>query len=583
MTRVILVGDGVVARRWAALIERSPRLELARHVALRDLDAALEGTPDATVAAAVPPRAALEVVQRLIQHERAGLVPSPWFRGLARMVDNDGPAKAWGAIQVASGWNTLPGVRWLSRQVAGARHVSLEIGGVPGCDDGDLWEVLTRAAAVLRRWTGDGRVTQLRSRGTAELEFTVEGRVSANLRLRTQGPRLSGVVDGAAGRRWRLDWQPDRETRERSAGRREADRHVPDADVRALHQLLDPNAAGGDSLRRAADDARWMEREFSDLRLPISRRALAHSTRIRGQRPTDLPGALGLRGPALDAPTPADALSVELPTLPLELAALRAGIKPVAFLTLKPSEEAAVRDAVTDFTVERRERGVLVEAQDQWIDDRDRGERRVELYISADPDAAATTARLQAEGDPSRSITELGALMGYPACCVQAFASLDDRSNNSRNRYWTAACTEHPGPWPWELNNLFATLVPFFPCSYRCEAALAYARATLAEAEREQPGLTARLRHVLARPVLYFDHEHQVVIEPTAEYDGSPGPVPIAGATVPTWVSAAMARFARAIGASGRLELTDAELRLGTQTLHRTDPALGLVAPFGTG
>ena len=576
MTSVILVGNGVVARRWEALIRRSPRLELAERVGRGGLEAALGRFPEASVAAAVPPRAALEVAERLAQHERAGLVPSPWFRGLAQLET----ARAHGSVQVASGWNTLPGIRWISRHAAGAQRVSLEIGGVPGCDAGDLWEVLTRAVPVIRRLMGDGHVTELRPRGTAELELTVGGPVHGSVRLRTRGPRLSCVVD-RAGRRWRLDWQPDRETRE-GGGRREGVRTVPDADVRGLHQLLDPAAAGGDSILQAADDARWMLREVPNLRLPISRRALAHSTRVREQRPTALLDALGLRGPTLAASAPAERITVELPKLPLELAALRAGIKPVAFLTLKPEEERAVLDAVPDYAVERRERGVLVQAQDRWVDDRSRGEPRVELYISSDPAAAKKAAHLQAEGDPSRSIAELGALMGYPECCVRSFASLDDRSNNSRNRYWSAAGTRGTGPWPWELNNLFVALVPFYPCSYQCTAALAYARATLAQAETSHPGLTARVRQVLARPVLYFDHEHQVILEPTADLGEASEPVMVGGAAVPPWTQPAMAEFAAAIGAAPSLELTDAELRIGPQTLARTDPALGFLAPFAT-
>ncbi|MCX4243662.1 DUF483 domain-containing protein [Paraliomyxa miuraensis] len=311
-------------------------------------------------------------------------------------------------------------------------------------------------------------------------------------------------------------------------------------------------------------------------------RALVRSPRVETEQPTETDplGTLGLRGHVPRSPAPAPPVAVELPSWPLELAALRAGVKPVAFLTLRPADEAAVRDAAAGYAVERRERRVLVEAQDRWIDDRTRGEPRVELYISADPAAAARAAHLQADGDPSRSIGELGRLMGYPDCCVRAFASLDDRSNNSRNRHWTAARTTEAGAWPWELNNLFVAVIPFFPCSYRCSGALAHARATLVAAEREEAGLTARLRAVLARPVLYFDHEHQVIVEGTADLAGRVGRVQVRGASVPPWTGVAMANFAGVLGAAQNLEWTDAELRVDALTLHRTDPALGFLAPF---
>lgn len=309
-------------------------------------------------------------------------------------------------------------------------------------------------------------------------------------------------------------------------------------------------------------------------------RALDHSARVRKERPTDLLGILGLEGRLPRSPGPAPAVTVALPSWPLELAALRAGIKPVAFLTVRPDEEAAIRSAVSGYAVERRQRGVWVEAQDRWVDDRARGEPRVELYISADPAAAAQAAHLQAEGDPSRSIGELGALMGYPECCVRAFESLDDRSNNSRNRYWTAARTTGVGAWPWELNNLWVAIIPFFPCSYRCASALAHARATLVAAERQEPGLTARLRSVLARPVLYFDHEHQVIVEGTKDPADDAVVLQVRGASVPPWTSVAMADFAGVLGAAGSLALNDAELRAGALTLRRTNPALGFLAPF---
>lgn len=296
--------------------------------------------------------------------------------------------------------------------------------------------------------------------------------------------------------------------------------------------------------------------------------------------PTELLARLGLEGRLPRAPGPAPVMTVALPALPLELAALRAGIKPVAFLTVRPAEEAAIRRAVVGYAVERRERAVCVEAQDRWVDDRTRGEPRVELYVSADPAAAAAAARLQAEGDPSRNLGELGALMGYPECCVRAFGALDDRSNNSRNRYWTAARTTGEGAWPWELNNLFVAIIPFFPCSYRCARALAHARATLEAAEHDEPGLTARLRSALARPVLYFDHEHQVIVDGTRGLGADAGVVQVRGAWVPPWTGADMAEFAGVLGAAGSLALTDAELRAGALTLHRAHSALGFLAPF---
>lgn len=201
---------------------------------------------------------------------------------------------------------------------------------------------------------------------------------------------------------------------------------------------------------------------------------------------------------------------------PIELWAFLAGVKPVVFLTVEPGREAATRARLGDVHVERRERRVEIAAGDRWRDDRGAGAPRVELYASRDPALARRAARLQAEGDPSRDLVELGALMGYPRCCVDAFARQDHRGDNSRNRHLAAARTTAPGPWPWQLNELHVRVIPFFPCAYTCAAAVAFADATLAALDAEVPGARAGLAAYLARTVLYLDHDRQLWIGPTA-------------------------------------------------------------------
>src|SRR6185295_18863978 len=125
------------------------------------------------------------------------------------------------------------------------------------------------------------------------------------------------------------------------------------------------------------------------------------------------------------------------------------------FLTVRPDQVETTLAYFGDVHCERRERRVQVEAQDRWTDRRDRGEPRVELYISRDASLAREMARLQADEDPTAALRQLGALAGYPPCCVDAFARQDDRANNSRNRYHTYARTLRAGGaaaslWPWQ-------------------------------------------------------------------------------------------------------------------------------------
>jgi hypothetical protein len=123
---------------------------------------------------------------------------------------------------------------------------------------------------------------------------------------------------------------------------------------------------------------------------------------------------------------------------------------------------------------------------------------------------------------------------------------------------------------------------PFYPCSYRCAAALAWARASLAEMARAHPDFADELRGVLSRPVLYFDHDHQVV------FDGASagGRIAYHAIAIAPSPSAPLGALAAAIGRGDRLSLDDRELRVERdgQTvlrLARTDPALGFLAPFG--
>lgn len=230
---------------------------------------------------------------------------------------------------------------------------------------------------------------------------------------------------------------------------------------------------------------------------------------------------------------------------PLEAWAFRAGVKPVAFVTVAPADEAAVVAAFGAAHVERRERNVAIGPQDRWRDDRVSGAPRVELYLAHDRADAARAAALQA--DPTRNLAGLGALLGYPPCCVAAFGAQRDRANNTLNRYLAAARTPAGAtPWPWPLNELHVKLLAFYPCSYRCEAALAIATATVGALDAAHPGRAAALAAHLARRVLYLDSDHQ------------------------RWLERDEA-----------IELTDDALEIGGSRYDRIDPRLGFLADFG--
>lgn len=204
-----------------------------------------------------------------------------------------------------------------------------------------------------------------------------------------------------------------------------------------------------------------------------------------------------------------------MPTLALggrsiEAWGLAAGLRRVAFVTVAPADEDAVRAQFAGCHVERRARAVAIGPGDRWRDDRVSGAPRIELYAAPAADDARRAAALQAE-DPTRNAAALGELFGYPRCCVEAFVAQRDRADNSLNRYLIAGRTPTTtAPWPWLLNEVHLRLVAFYPCRYDCAPARAVAEATVDAIERARPGFAAAAAAALARTVLYLDHDHQL-------------------------------------------------------------------------
>lgn len=607
---LLLVGAGERARAWADVAARAPSVSLVGYVArtpnprlaaahYHTLEDARAAHPAASVALAVPPRTAATALTELLGARGHGAPPAVLTQAPLPL-DDLGWTELFGACQVAHGWATLPGLAWLQKRLGSERaRIAIDVRGLPEADDGDLPEVLVHGLAIARRFDPDLAVARLHWPSEGRLELELRSGVSLRLMCHGRALEVRGEVRGAT---WRWAWRPDEETLAGEVGgrRQEQRRAVPSAGVRALHQLVDPTAARGDDLAAAAAVHRAAAEIASQLPepLPIGRRALRHAMRLETERPDQPLAGLGLRPMHVEASASATTSPSEpggaggeparfdlaMPALPNEVWAFRAGLKPVAFLTMRPEEEPAVRALFPGAHVERLERRVHIGAQDTWVDDRVSGEPRVELYISRDADLARRALALQSEADPSQRLRDIGALMGYPPCCVEAFERTLDRSNNTRNRYATAARTRPEGPWPWELNNCFVMLVPFFPCHYECPAALRWARATLAELRAEDPSIVAALERWLSRPVLYFDHAHHIALDGDAR---STQEAHFRGVALFSGASPQVAPLARAIATGSTLRATSTELVVTdaggdvTARYVREDPGLGVLLPFG--
>ena len=112
-------------------------------------------------------------------------------------------------------------------------------------------------------------------------------------------------------------------------------------------------------------------------------------------------------------------------------------------------------------------------------------------------------------------------------------------------------------------------IAPFYPCSYRCERALAWARACLVEMAKVHPAFVDALRACLSRPVLYFDHDHQLVFD--GAYAG--GQIAYRAVDLAPCTSPRLAALAAAIGRGSRLSLDDREY--GCRARRQDGAALG--------
>ncbi|MBK7398149.1 MAG: hypothetical protein IPJ34_18085 [Myxococcales bacterium] len=194
-----------------------------------------------------------------------------------------------------------------------------------------------------------------------------------------------------------------------------------------------------------------------------------------------------------------------------ELVALRAGLKPAIRLSTTADEAA--------FVARYRALELAVCAADgTFIDDEGQHARKLRLlYVAPTLAAAEAVAAIEAVtfapctdvAARAAQYRALGVALGYPTCCVTAYAQrviLDPAADGAYVAEAFAcardAHTEHPR---WELDHLLLetgdAVVPFAPCSYECPAAIALAQAIFAEAARRAPLAARRIQRRLAVPL----------------------------------------------------------------------------------
>lgn len=567
---LLFAAHGGRARSWADVVRRSRGLELLAAIDLcaggvEGLDAALAARPDAAVLVwARGPLEASALAERLAEHRGPSVLhPAP---------SRPPPGRG---VQVTHGWLSLSGVSALARLFtdrAPPEVVRLRARGVPEGPGGGIASALYHAATVAQRF--GRRIVVERAVLDDEQHLTLALEVdSVPWRVEvaaTKGPELQLVVRTAEGDfTWRADAVS--ESLERTGAEPRALPAAPWAE-RCLRQLASP-LPGADLA-----DARAVRGIVDAVELALERRLppapfeapepispeVSGSFRIPVEALEDdglarlgLVGELPATAPLAPTPPPG---ALELP---LDALAYRHGLRPAATLLVELHEEARAR-SLLPHSIERR----LTHG-------------RVALFAAREPEIAIELAEL-ALRDPAEVASRFGALLGYPACCVQAFVAQVDHRSESYERYAIAARTSFgPGPWPALLDDTSLALLPHRPCTYRCERSREQARALLSVLATEDPRLHDALAGYLGGPVLYFDHDHQLRFRGAV----SEGGIAYDEVAIPWSGRAPFSLFAGAVAAGDRLVLTEGALTVYAEgeplfTLERTDPGLGIILPF---
>lgn len=213
------------------------------------------------------------------------------------------------------------------------------------------------------------------------------------------------------------------------------------------------------------------------------------------------------------------------------------------------------------------------------------GARRA-LYVGRD--RARLEAAIACEEDNSPAAhQELGRLLGYPRCCVEAFVATPRLRRNPVLHAATLGRTRgrcHP-----RLNVLDLSVfhyVSWSPCAFDCELSVRYADAVAAKLAEAHPGFVAAIDQALGAGRLVLCDEAQLSVRFAAE--GRAVRVEEAWPTARDRHPAAalgadaleaVARALALVRAAGRFEVTDAGLVLGGARVPGTGGALWV--PFG--
>lgn len=203
----------------------------------------------------------------------------------------------------------------------------------------------------------------------------------------------------------------------------------------------------------------------------------------------------------------------------LELEAVRAGHKPAAL-----KENVAAADAA-GLVRAYRAMGFAADVASTHVYDAQSGSHlpgATHAIVAVARDEATLERLLAAQRDlatkGSRRVEELGALMGYPACCTAAFAAQADRGDNLENERQTLLRTGAEPVHPLLHRLGVLRLVSHHLCTASCEPSLRLARQQLDAVRARSAEAAERVERALGGAVLALDHRRLVDLE--GDFDG---------------------------------------------------------------
>ncbi|MFA6030873.1 MAG: hypothetical protein WC969_13525 [Elusimicrobiota bacterium] len=300
-----------------------------------------------------------------------------------------------------------------------------------------------------------------------------------------------------------------------------------------------------------------------------------------------------------------------------DLFGVLAGVKPVLYTDVLPSEEVYIRDLC-------RALGL------RWLKpERPSGkhfhfQKKAMFLVGRRAGDLAAAARCwrgllapPAGGPrgPSASLRnnfDWGCWLGYPECCVRAYLRWrDERDAGAASADLvraTAEATPAGGPLPFLLNDVFnhfsllstaaraqdkrryerfialnrglmlpsLNAVSWHPCTYRCEESLYKAGVVYGLMRRYAPDWARRIREGLARPVLHFGKYEFAVFEDARSRRGPAGALRVRAGKLRAPRSLLSPGLRTRLTRAGGFELRAGALVVGGKAVARPEPPLWL-------